>query len=255
MDSSQQAPTGSPSLVDAASPEPREVRPIGDSPAGRSLQDFLALIESAELADAPEAEAVERIAAASGDMRDRAEEVVIEIARAEAAAPPDDYPLRFALVQAAAELRHPAALPFLRTLVATPIPPERVPDPHSFSTVAEETILRTTAVEGVAALAAGGDEAARAALFEILDQPSLSIRRAAVQALLATGDDPALRDQIARRLPEEQRFLLDLKRVDVRDVEQIADPQAHLTERGRGERTKTPPRLPGERRTGAPKAI
>ena len=109
MDSSQQAPTGPPSLVNAASPEPREVRPISDSPAGRSLQDFLALIASAEVADAPEEQALERVGAASGNMRDRAEEVVIEIARAEAVAPPDDYPLRFSLIQTAAERRHVCA--------------------------------------------------------------------------------------------------------------------------------------------------
>jgi hypothetical protein len=56
-------------------------------------------------------------------------------------------------LRAAAELQHPAALPFLFNLVLTPIPPEESPDPHSFSTVAEETILRTTAVEGIGHLA------------------------------------------------------------------------------------------------------
>jgi hypothetical protein len=53
---------------------------------------------------------------------------------------------------------------------ATPIPPERSKNPHSFSTVAEETILRTTAIEGIKYLAADGSEAAIESLFDFLGQ-------------------------------------------------------------------------------------
>jgi hypothetical protein len=131
-------------------------------------------------------------------------------------------------------LRHPAALPFLRNLILTPIPPEESPDPHSFSTVGEETILRTTAVEGIGYLARGRADATEM-LFEALRQPSLSIRRAAVQSLLATVRGRRLRARIARALPEEHQFLLDLKAVSVRDVPQIRNPERHLSEAGRVE--------------------
>src|SRR3712207_8247200 len=50
-----------------------------------------------------------------------------------------------------------------RSFVRTPIPLERSKDSHSFSTVAEETILRTTAVDGVEQLAAEGNDDAREA--------------------------------------------------------------------------------------------
>jgi hypothetical protein len=148
-------------------------------------------------------------------------------------------------VHAASELRHPAALPFLRNLILTPIPPEESPDPHSFSTVGEETILRTTAVEGIGYLARGRADPTEM-LFEALRQPSLSIRRAAVQSLLATARGRRLRARIARALPEEHQFLVDLKAVSVRDVPQIRNPAHHLSEAGRRGGIAPAPSLPGD---------
>ena len=141
--------------------------------------------------------------------------------------------------------RHPAALPFLRNLILTPIPPEESPDPHSFSTVAEETILRTTAVEGVGYLARDRANAV-GTLFEALRQPSLSVRRAAVQSLLGSRRGRKLRAQISNALPEEQRFLLDLKAVNVRDVPQVTNPERHLSEAGRRGGIAPAPSLPGD---------
>ncbi len=167
-------------------------------------------------------------------------EAVIEIARQECKCVENDYATRWALVHIAAGLDDGAALPLLASIVTTPIPPERAKDPVS-STAAQETVIRTTAVDGVAALAARGDDTASKMLLDFLRIDSISIRRAAVQGLINSprGDD--YRDQIVRCLPKEQHFLLDLKRVSVDKFEQVRDPREHLSEAGKADSKSAAP--------------
>lgn len=221
---------------------PPDSDPIRNSPAGRRLRNALNVMYDFR------EDARERWADTLSALREQAADVVIEIAAAEAAANREDYPLRFQLVHTAAELKSPEALPFLRQFVLTQIPPERSKEPHSFSTVAEETILRTTAVEGVEQLAAEGNNEAQETLLEFLGQDSLSVRRAAVQALLATGGEE-MRQRIEESLPEQQRFLLDIRRVeDPGEVPQIEDPERHLSgEIRRPGGTPPAPELPHDR--------
>jgi hypothetical protein len=124
-----------------------------------------------------------------------------------------DYPTRWAHVHAASELRHPAALPFLRNLILTPIPPEESPDPHSFSTVGEETILRTTAVEGIGYLARGRADATEM-LFEALRQLTLDPTRGGpvtprdgprTQTASANREGAARRTSVSARSQGRQR--------------------------------------------------
>lgn len=210
-----------------------------DSPAGILLQNFLVAM------NAVGEDAEDSYRRALADLRKRADLALVEIARAQNDCDRHDYPTRWAHVHAAAELRHPAVLPFLLDLALTPIPPEEAPDPHSYSTVAEETILRTTAVEGIGYLAKERREAVEA-LFECLKQPSVSIRRAAVQSLLKTSRGRSLRSRIANALPEDQRFLLDLKAVEVRDIPQVKRPQRHLSKAGSRGGVAPAPSLPGD---------
>jgi hypothetical protein len=212
-------------------PEARAERP--PSPAAVLLANFIAATNAA----GDDAEA--RYQSTLEALRKRADEVVVEIARAEGRCEETDYPTRLALVQAASQLRRPSALAFLRTLVLTPIPAERSPDPHSFSSVGEETILRTIAVEGVGALAADGDKKALAALFEFLEIPSRSVRRAAVQSIYAAPRGRGLRKRMEAALPASQHFLLDLQPIEVGQAPQVKRPQRHLSTAGR--KSKTPP--------------
>lgn len=215
---------------------------ISNSPASRLLSNFLQVMNIT----GTNAQSVYDRALVG--LRERPEEVIIEIARAMNGCDPTDYPQQWALIHAAVELRHRAVLPLLRSIVLTPIPPEESPNPHSFSTVAEETILRTTAVEGIEYLAVNGDQTAIDSLLEFLSLPSLSIRRAAIQGILATKDGQQLRGQMAERLPRDQQFLLDIKRVTVRDVPQVRDPDEGI---GKGKTTPAP-RLPDEPEGDAP---
>jgi hypothetical protein len=202
---------------DTVGPAQNPRNPFNDNDASRVLHDFLAAAYTqTDEGDEAYKRVLERL-------RSQAESVIPEIARIEATLRETDYPTRFALILAASELRHPSALPWLRTVALSRIPAERSSDPHSFSTVAEETILRTMAIDGIGNLARENNSEAIEALFQSLATPSLSIHRAAVQQLLQSPDVP--RERIVSALPEDQHFLLDLRRIDVREAPQIRNPE------------------------------
>jgi hypothetical protein len=203
--------------ADTVGPSQNPRNPFNDNDASRALHDFLAAAYTqSDEGDEAYKRALDRL-------RSQAEAVVPELSRIEATLRETDYPTRFALILAASELRHPAALPWLRSVALSRIPAERSSDPHSFSTVAEETILRTMAVDGIGNLARDNNGDAIEALFQCLGTPSLSIHRAAVQQLLQSPN--VSRERIVSALPEDQHFLLDLRRIDVREAPQIRNPQ------------------------------
>lgn len=212
------------------------------SGAGRLLEELIAAMYSGG------AEAQDRYDEILYRAREMAGDIVVEIARAEGRSDPHDYSRRWALIHAAGELHYEGSVPFLKNVVMTPIPPEEAPDPHTFSTVTEETILRTTAIDGLERLAADGSDAALDVLLAALEQPSLSVRRAAVQGVLATTRGEELRDRVAELLPEDQRFLLEIKRAAVQEIPQVRDPRAYLAD-DTGETGARAPLLPEDDRT------
>jgi HEAT repeat protein len=145
---------------------------------------------------------------------------------------------RWGVLQVLTDLRVPAATRLFRDAIARPIPPEQSPDPaHGISTVGEEIILRTTAVEGLARIAADGDAPAKDALVELLEHPAFSVRRAAVQAITDSGD-AELAERTRRRLEgTADEGLLSIRRAAVQDVPQ-AQGGRFLTDGG------TPPPAP-----------
>jgi hypothetical protein len=227
-------PGNSPRTDDALAPPRSRGRVLDAGSAAAILNNFL------EAAYAVGVDAEERFRAARLGLRRHPEEALLAIAKVQAGCRRRDYPLRWALVYAATQLNHSAALPLLRDLVLTPIPPEESADPHSFSTVGEETVLRTTAVEGVGRLAAGGNRKALDALFKFLAVPSLSIRRASVQAILRK--DRRLGKRISEHLPVDQRYLLKVVPQKVTAVPQVPNPKRHLRRtEGRLLRKPAPP--------------
>ena len=226
-----------PRADDALSGKRRSLARISESPAGIRLHNLLQVISG--VGD----EAEEEYQRALKDVREDLEEILVEVAQASAGCHEHDYPLRMALVQIATELSHPATLPYLANIIKTPIADEKSADPHSFSTVAEETIIRTAAVDGVAELARDGDERASRLLMECVRLPSFSIRRAAVMGLLATRDAGQYRDEIKSLLPEDQHFMLEMRSVEVQEVPQVRDPTRHLRDRLREGKISVPPKL------------
>jgi hypothetical protein len=157
------------------------------------------------------------------------EEMMVAIIAAYGHCRASDYPQRHALVMAASVMNHESALPFLGSVALSDIPPEAASDPHSFSTVAEETIIRMSAVDGIAQHASRGVRHAIDLLLRCVESSAFSIRRAAVTGLLATPEGQRLRPQMEAFIPKDQHFIFDLKKVPVREAIQVKDPTQHLT--------------------------
>jgi len=158
------------------------------------------------------------------------EQMMVAISAAYGHCPVTDYPQRHALVAAASRLRDEGALPFLASVALSEIPPEGSKDPHSFSTVGEETIIRMSAVDSIARHAARGLQLAIDLLLRCVESPAFSVRRAAVSGLMATREWQNLRPRMEAIIPKEQHFIFDLKNVSVRDAIQVKDPTKHLVE-------------------------
>lgn len=134
--------------------------------------------------------------------------------------PEEAYLDRWGLVQLLTDLRLSDAAGVLAAVVATPVPPERSPGAdHRHSTVGEEVVIRTTAVEGLARLAAEGDPRAVEALVRHLDDDQRGVRAACVTALRGLpGGAPVDLTELVR---EDDRDLLTARRPDVREVPQV----------------------------------
>jgi hypothetical protein len=148
-----------------------------------------------------------------------AREVVAALAAEYDALPEDQYLDRWSLVQLMAELRNEGALDFIDRRLSAALPEERSADPHGFSSLAEEIMILTTAVEAATRMAADGNERALGILMRHATPENFSVRRAAIQGYLAHGGSDAY-DALKHRLPERDHHILDIRRVDVRDVHQ-----------------------------------
>jgi hypothetical protein len=126
---------------------------------------------------------------------------------------------RWALVQLMAEIKHEAALDFVDKLLSDRIPEERSQDPHSFTSAGEEVMIRTTAVEVAARIAADGSSRALEILFRHARHENFSIKRASIQGFLAHGGEGA-REKLLELLPRQDQHILDIHRTDVRKVPQ-----------------------------------
>lgn len=126
---------------------------------------------------------------------------------------------RWSLIMLLAELGDKGCVKVFAEVLGSKIPEERSKEPHTYSTVGEEIMIRTTAVEGLERLAAEGNDDASAVLWENARHENFSIRRAAVQALVATGGED-VRDKLKSDLPKRYLDVLSVVRRDVREVEQ-----------------------------------
>jgi hypothetical protein len=145
---------------------------------------------------------------------------VIDIVHAEYASMPEEQYLdRWSLIQLVAELRSPSSLRLLDDILGSAIPPEQSRNPHSFTSVGEEVMIRTTAVEALTRMAAEGNPQALALLLKYSRHPTFSVKRAAVQGYLEHGGSKA-RAELLKVLPKDEHFILNIRRADVRDVPQ-----------------------------------
>ena len=131
------------------------------------------------------------------------------------------YVERWALVQLAVDLEHPIAAEYLTDFVQRPIAEEQTEDTaHGLSTVTEEVVLRTTAIEGLARLARQGVDTTDALLQTISSSDYVAMRRAAWFAMVDGGSEEGL--QRARQLLDDRGdgWIAELRRLPVREAEQ-----------------------------------
>lgn len=152
----------------------------------------------------------------------------------------DQYQERWSVVQLLTDLRSPAAVDTLRDILTQPIPEERGSDPvHGISTVAEEVIIRTTAIEALSRLVAVGSDDAAEVLVQQLQSDVPSIRRAVIQAANDSGDSTVINRVRESVEGTDDEWMLRLRRVGVGTVPQ-PDPRRDLDAR-KPERGDVPP--------------
>src|SRR6266542_2285318 len=99
------------------------------------------------------------------------------------------------------------------------LPKERSDDPHG-SPAARELVIRTTAVEAVTRLAAGGNDEARAALLKYARHRVRSVKIAAALAYLEQGGSRA-RKELRKRMPKSDHWILEIRRVHPQEIPPI----------------------------------
>jgi hypothetical protein len=157
---------------------------------------------------------------AIGALAERAEEALGVILAEYEAMPEEQYLDRWSLVHLISELRLPGAVKALNRIITSRVPTERAPESHDISTVTEEVMIRTTAVEGVVRLSADGVEEARRVLLRHARNRTFSIRRACVQGLMETGTDEDKRELRSLLKERGEERLLEIRRMDVREAPQ-----------------------------------
>lgn len=150
----------------------------------------------------------------------RQEAAALSIIVAEYKALPESrYLDRWSLVQLLAELKNPDSLPALDDVLSSSVPPEQSKNPHSFSTLGQEIMIRTTAVEAATRIAAAGGHQAVDLLLKHARHNIFSVRRACIQGYLAHGGNEA-KERLLKIVPENERFIMEIRREDVRNVPQ-----------------------------------
>jgi hypothetical protein len=141
------------------------------------------------------------------------------LAQAYHATPAHEYLQRWSVATVLGDLHNPHALAPLHTIAIAPLP--QVAGEDAPDILAEETIIRTAAVEGIARQAAQNPDA-RALLLQSAQSPVFSVRRAAAQAYLAHG---GARAELEKVIPPDQRFILDIRSITASDLPPTKAPQ------------------------------
>lgn len=151
----------------------------------------------------------------------------------------DAYHERWALTQLAVDLESEGYARFLVDTLRRPVPDERAEDPgHGLSTVTEEVILRTTALEGLARLGRQGVDVGGPILETVEQAPYLAMRQAAFAAALDTGRDEIVERARAVLAARGEEWIADLKRIPVEEAPQADRKQ--IPRAVRRPRTKAP---------------
>jgi hypothetical protein len=131
----------------------------------------------------------------------------------------EQYLDRWALVQLLIELKNSASLQFFDELLQSKIPPERFKDPSFNSSVGEEVMIRTTAVEGLVRMGKEQNSDAIGLLLKYIRHENYSVKRSCIQGYQECGGRNA-KEELLKLLGEKDKLILSIKREDVRNIPQ-----------------------------------
>jgi hypothetical protein len=144
-------------------------------------------------------------------VREAGDDPVDALGREFAGLEQDDYVNRWGVVQLLHDLQDPRALGLLDRIISSPMRTEKSRDPHS-SAAGREVVIRTTAVEAVARLAAAGSTEARDTLLKHARHAVRSVKIAAALAYLEQEGSRG-RKALLRRLAKSDHWMIDIRRV------------------------------------------
>ena len=177
-------------------------------------------------------------------LRETGREAIDALGKEFAVLAEDQYVNRWATVQLLTDLQDPRALDVLDKIISSPMPAERSHDPHS-STAGREVVIRTTAVEAVARLAAGGSVEARQTLLKHARHSVRSVKITAAVAYLEEAGSRG-RKELLRRMLKSDHWILDIRRMHPREIPPI-EGHRFLPPKSPPEATTAPRPVPGGR--------
>jgi len=156
--------------------------------------------------------------------------------------PAENYMLRTMLTEGLKELRSPGALAYLHNVAREKIPADLHPKNAEIDTRTDEVVIRITAVEGIAMLAADRSINAATILMELTGHEDLTVRQMAVRGYLNSplGNVEENMQVLRRRLPQKEHWYITAKTTDIKQVQHPKMPADFKLE---SKNRSTPPQI------------
>ncbi|MCM3901387.1 MAG: hypothetical protein ND866_06755 [Pyrinomonadaceae bacterium] len=138
--------------------------------------------------------------------------------------PAENFMLRTMLTEALKELRSPGALTHLNNIAREKIPADRNPENAEIDTRTDEVVIRITAVQGIAILAANRSAEAENMLLELTGNEDLTVRQMAARGYLRSplGNVEEKLQVLRRKLPQTEHWYLT---TDTTNIKQVQHPE------------------------------
>lgn len=188
-----------------------------NTPAGERVKEHMhASMGHGEDAEAKYQESLTRLRAEPG-----AAEALFETYRK---VPAENYMLRTMLTEGLKELRSQGALAHLGEIAREKIPSDQRPENAEIDTRTDEVVIRVTAVQGIAILAANRSVEAESLLLELTGHEDLTVRQMAARGYLSSplGSVEEKLQALRRKLPPSEHWYLT---TDTTDIKQIQHPE------------------------------
>lgn len=154
--------------------------------------------------------------------------------------PESAYNTKWLIVYCISQFELPEFIKLLSRIAKSEVPSEKSKNVHLFSTVAEETAIRLTAIEGIKSIAQKKYKEAEIELFDLLRSKYLTLNIASCQSLIEINKEN--KTKILEILPKEKQFITDIIRKDVKEItfiknaeQEMALSKTHLQKPQRGE--------------------